>query len=191
MPKITIEVPPDVWDSLSRLGQPSERAPILAQAALREWAQWLRGTARPMSVSELEMDRLYTIYEQVLVDELPSVDSLARVLDLPMGRARYIMQSLAYRHGRFLNERRYRSVIRALQQGQWSKDKETVTVTVDRSCQVLMDRTMADLVASQRLKTSATGEPTSSGVRYKLGSNHHKELLAELPAILKELDKGG
>ena len=191
MPKITIDVPPDIWDSLSRLGQPAERVPKLGLAALREWAQWLRGTSRPMSVSELEMDRLYTIYEQVLVDELPSVDTLAQVLDLPMGRARYLMQSLDYRHARFLHERQLRAVIRALRAAKWKGEKAGWVAEVDRSCQALVDRTLSDLHDSQRVTSLVTGAASRSGTRYTLGTNHYRELLAEFEGLLKELEKGG
>jgi len=179
MPDLLLDVPQNLLDRLERaIPKNDETASALAIAALEEWVDWLTGDSRPMSISELETERVYRLYDEVLKGELPSVDSLGRLLDLPMGRARYIVQSLAYRRGRFLLERQVREILRALEQGKWSN--ETCTIVVDRGCQAIIDRIQSDLEANSKIKSTVTGVATLDGIRYKLGKNHHSELGSEL-----------
>jgi hypothetical protein len=179
MPDLLLNVPQDLLDRLEgTIPEKEKNTSALALAALEEWVDWLTGDSRPMSVSELETERIYRLYDRVLKRELPSVGGLGRLLNLPMGRARYIVQSLAYRRGRFLLERQVREILRGLEQGKWSN--ETCTVVVDRGCQALIDRIQSDLEANSKIKSTVTGVATLDGIRYKLGKNHHSELMSEL-----------
>ena len=89
MPRIEIEIPEDVWGR-ARGFVPEDRIPDLIELALEEWVSWSDGSSRPMSISELETQRIFGIYDRLLVDEIPSADHLGELLGLPMGRARYI-----------------------------------------------------------------------------------------------------
>jgi hypothetical protein len=61
------------------------------------------GTLRPTSISELETHRAHKLYDHLFIEEVPSADHLGGLLLLPMGRARYLMQALAYRYGHISN----------------------------------------------------------------------------------------
>lgn len=186
MPSVTIDIPDDVWEEL-QCCVPSQAVPQLAQAALREWTAWLSGGFRPMSMSELETERIFALYNTVLTDELPSVNDLGQRFGLPMGRARYIVQSLAYRHGRFVQERQLRTILAALNEGRWSDDRSTVVIVVDRSSAAILDRALSDLHANKRVASIVRGVTTASGERYDLGSNHHKALREEFAQQLEAL----
>ena len=188
MPQIQLDVPQATLDRLARVvNKPQEALPALALAALDEWVGWLSGDSRPMSMTELETGRILQLYTTVLPDQLPSVDNLGRLLGLPMGRARYIIQNLAYRQGRFLFERQLRDTLRALQAGEWAG--ETCTVLVDRGCQTIIDRTLADLLANKRISSTVAGVVVLDGVRYALGKGHHKALSEEIKRQLEALPK--
>jgi hypothetical protein len=186
MPSVTFDVPDGVWAELQRIAPP-DAIPQLAQAALREWAAWLSGAFRPMSMSELETERIFALYNSVLTDELPSVNDLGQRFGLPMGRARYIVQSLAYRHGRFVQERQIRAILAALDEGRWSDDHSTVVIVVDRSSANVIDRTLSDLLADKRVASIVRSVATAQGQRYDLGSNHHKVLKEAFERQLRAL----
>jgi hypothetical protein len=184
MHQLQLNISQETLDRLAQvLDQPEDALPALALAALDEWVGWLSGDLRPMSITELETERILKLYDTVLPDQLPSVDNLGRLLGLPMGRARYIIQNMAYRRGRFLFQRQLRDTLRALHDGQWRDD--TCTVLVDRGCQQIVDRTLADLLANRRISSTVAGVAVLDGVRYVLGAGHHRALLEE---IQRQLD---
>ena len=177
MPKIDLEVPENLMERLREI-LPADRIPDFILAAFREWVAWLDGSSRPMSISELETQRAFEIYDRMLVDKVPSADHLGELLGLPMGRARYIAQSLAYRHGKLLFARQARAVLDALDQGQWSETGDNCAVLVDSGCQILMDRTIRSLAAEGEISSIVKGTVTMEGVRYELGPGHHQTLTA-------------
>jgi hypothetical protein len=176
MPRIEIEVPEDLLQRLREV-LPDDCIPGFAEAALREWVTWMDGSARPMSISELETQRAFEIYDRLLVDEVPSADHLGELLGLPMGRARYIAQSLAYRHGNLLRARQAQAILRALENGRWSETGDNCVVIIDRGTQTLMDRTIRGLAAGGELGSVVQGSITVEGVRYDLGPGHHQTLI--------------
>jgi hypothetical protein len=155
---------------------PEEAVPDLIEAALTEWVGWLDGSFRPMSISELEMRRVFELYDRILVDEAPSAERLGEVLEMPMGRARYMMQNLAYRHGGMLRQRRARAILKALDEGHWSARRDSCAVTIDPGFRELMDRTIRSLAAQGNLESIVSGDLTLEGVRYEMGPNHHEAL---------------
>jgi hypothetical protein len=102
-----------------------------------------------------------------------------------MGRARYILQSLAYRKGRFLYKRQIEAITHALDQGQWSDDRKTCTVTLDRGCAAIIDRVFNELLANRRISSVVKGVATLDGIRYDLGSGHQKELKSYFETLLE------
>src|SRR5215216_2101712 len=125
--QLTVDIPEEL---LKRMPGtiPEESVPDLIAAAFAEWVAWLDGSFRPMSISELEMRRVFELYDRVLVDEAPSAERLGEVLELPMGRARYVMQNLAYRHGGMLRGRRARAISEALESAEWSEQHDNCVV---------------------------------------------------------------
>lgn len=123
------------------------------------------------------MQRVFELYDRILIDEAPSAERLGEVLEMPMGRARYMMQNLAYRHGRMLRRRRAQALLKALEAGRWSARRDSCTVTIDPGLRELMDRTMRSLTAEGKLESIVSGELTLEGVRYEMGPNHHEALI--------------
>jgi hypothetical protein len=183
MPKIEIEIRKDIWDQLKNV-VPEDAIPKLAAAALQEWAGWLGGTSRPTTITELEIARIFEIYDTALQDEFPSVDHLGQQFSMPMGRARYIVQSLEYRRGRFMQQRQIRAISHALEDGQWSQDRKNCVITIDRSSQTFIDRIIGDLHANSKIGSIVKGTATLDGVRYELGDGHHKQLTAKFKELL-------
>lgn len=175
LPKVEVNVSDELLRRISG-AIPEEAVPDLIEAALTEWVSWLDGSFRPMSISELEMRRVFELYDRILVDEVPSAERLGELLELPMGRARYVMQNLAYRHGGLLRRRRSRTILDALEGAQWSERGDHCVVTIDPGCRNLMDRTIRSLAAQGELESTVSGEFTLEGVRYEMGPNHHEAL---------------
>lgn len=176
MPRIEIEVPDDVWERARRI-VPEDRMRDLINIAFEEWVAWSDGSFRPMSISELETQRIFDIYDRLLIDNVPSADHLGELFGLPMGRARYIAQSLAYRHGNLIRERQAQAILDALNHGRWSEAGDNCVVVIDRNCQPLMDRTISGLAAEEELNSLVQGTSTVQGVRYDLGPGHHETLV--------------
>lgn len=185
MPKIELEIPADIWDPLKKV-IPENDIPKLAIAALQEWAKWLGGTSRPATIAELEIARIFDIYSDVLKDGSPSVDQLGKLFGMPMGRARYIIQSLEYRRRRFMQMRQFQAISRALEKGQWSEDKKRCIVIIDRGSQTLLETVISDLKTNKVIESVVKGEVTLEGMRYDLGDGHHKKLTAKFKELLKE-----
>jgi PAS domain-containing protein len=173
--QIKVDIPDELLEHIAQ-SIPEENLPELIVAAFGEWVAWFNGSFRPMSISELETRRVFDLYDRVLVDEVPSAERLGELLGLPMGRARYVMQNLAYRHGRLLRRRQAQAVLSALNGGKWSNDGDSCVVTVDPGCRDLMDRTIRGLAAQGRLESIVRGRTTLEGVRYEMGPNHHAAL---------------
>lgn len=185
MPRIEIEVSDTVWDRALRI-VPEDRVPDTIGMAFEEWVSWSDGSFRPMSISELETERIFSIYDRLLVAEVPSADHLGELFGLPMGRARYIAQSLAYRHGNLIRERQARAILGALNEGRWSEAGDNCAVIIDRGCQTLMDRTISGLAVEEKLSSLVQGTSTVQGVRYDLGPGHHETLVATFQGYLDE-----
>ena len=63
--------------------------------AFEEWIDWIRGTYRPLSISENSVDRVLKIYAEVIGD-CPDVNDLVELFNIPVGRARYLVSILKY-----------------------------------------------------------------------------------------------
>lgn len=176
---VTVKIPRRVWEGAAAFVPegvaPEERLPGLVSAAFEEWVRWMEGSFRPTSISELETSRAYDLYDHLFTEEMPSADHLGGLLLLPMGRARYLMQTLAYRHGRMLKERRARHIRDALEAFE-KDDQGRPYVIIDPVCRDVFDRTIRDLRAQGKMSSGIEGEVVLEGVRYEMGENHLKTL---------------
>lgn len=177
--RVTVEIPEMLWEAAAAFVpegvSPDERLPGLVDAAFEEWVRWMEGSFRPTSISELETSRAYELYDRLFTEEMPSADHLGGLLLLPMGRARYLMQALAYRHGRMLRERRAKHIRAALEAAE-EDDQGRPYVIIDPGCRDLFDRTARALRAEDKMKSGLEGEVVLEGVRYEMGEGHLEAL---------------
>lgn len=159
----------------------------LAEAALTEWAGWLDGSARPSSMSELETQRIVAIYETILADDLPSTDHIGQVFRLPMGRARYIAQSIAYRNGELMRLRRVVALLKAFETSTWEENHENCTVVIDPSLKITLDTLLRTLLNDGRIGTTVRGELVVQGVQYEFGDIHYTSIVEALREQLQGL----
>jgi hypothetical protein len=101
--------------------------------------------------------------------------SLGGLLELPMGRARYLMQTLAYRHGRLLRERRAEHIRGALEAAE-EDEQGRPFVVIDPGCRDVFDRTARALHAENKISSGLKGEVVLEGVRYEMGEGHLEAL---------------
>lgn len=179
MRRVTVEIPEKAWESAAKFvsegATPDERLPPLIAAAFEEWVRWMEGSSRPTSISELETSRAYELYERLFLDEMPSADHLGGLLVLPMGRARYLMQTWAYRHGRLLRERRAEYIRRALEAAE-EDEQGRPFVVIDPGCRDIFDRTVRALKVENKITSGLKGEVILEGVRYEMGEGHLEAL---------------
>lgn len=177
--RVTVDIPEEVWESAAAFvpegAAPEERLPKLVSAAFEEWVRWMEGSFRPTSISELETNRAYQLYDRLFIEEMPSADHLGGLLLLPMGRARYLMQALAYRHGRMLRERRAEHIRGALKAAEEDEQGQPFVV-IDAGCRDTFDRTVRALRAEGKMKSGLEGEVVLEGVRYEMGEGHLEAL---------------
>ena len=183
MPVIELDFPDELLNQL-RAVIPSEEIDQFTLCAVEEWVAWLEGSLRPISISELETNRIFTLYTRVLTTELPSVNHLGKLLHFPMGRSRYIIQNLAYRYGKMLLQRQIQAIIQALRQSE-SADQVNYMVRIHHTCKFIMDQTIHDLRVDERLRSNISGTVTPDGVLYRLGSSQRDELIRTYDSMRK------
>lgn len=176
---VTVEIPGRIWEAAAVFvpegATPEKRLPALVAAAFEEWVRWMEGSFRPTSISELETSRAFELYDRLFLEEVPSADHLGGLLLLPMGRARYLMQALAYRHGRMLRERRTEHIRGALEAAE-EDEQGRPFVVIDAGCRDIFDRTARALRAEGKMKSGLEGEVVLEGVRYEMGEGHLEAL---------------
>lgn len=176
MREVTIRIPEKLFNRLTEYC-PEDLLSGFTNAALEEWVGWLDGSSRPMSISEIESQRIFSMYSNVLAEEIPSSDHVGQFFGLPLGRARYIMQVLNYRHGAFIRERQIRHIVNALRDGESSEDGETYSVKVDKSVKKILDQTISGLVADDQFRSTVSGKVALDHVSYEMGERHRTTLL--------------
>ncbi len=72
----SIEIPQDLLNRLQQLLPGEQNNQALAITAMTEWIDWLDGSFRPMTMSEMETRRIAMIYRDVLVDQLPTTNNI-------------------------------------------------------------------------------------------------------------------
>ncbi|MFX0135376.1 MAG: hypothetical protein ACFFDN_17160 [Candidatus Hodarchaeota archaeon] len=76
-------------------GRLNESIETFKKLALEEWINWINGIYRPSSLSQNSSDRIFNIYTEIKKD-LPKIDELVNLFNIPVGRARYIISSLKW-----------------------------------------------------------------------------------------------
>jgi hypothetical protein len=177
--RVTVEIPERVWEAAAAFvpegAEPEDRLPILVTAAFEEWVRWMEGSFRPTSIAELERSRVYELYSRLFLEEIPSADHLGGLLLLPMGRARYLMQALAYRHGQMLRKRRAEHIQGALEAAE-EDELGRPFVVIDPGCRDVFDRTARALHVENKISSGLKGEVVLEGVRYEMGEGHLEAL---------------
>ncbi len=180
--KVTVEIPEEVWEGAEAFvpngADPEKRLSKLISAAFEEWVGWMDGSFRPTSVSELETKRAFELYNRLFLEEVPSADHLGGLLTLPLGRARYLMQTLSYRHGHMLQKRQEDRIRAALENSEKDSTGQRIVV-IDAGCREIFDRAVRVLRAENKIGSDTTGEIVRSGVRYKMGEAHLDALKEE------------
>ena len=74
----------------------------VAAIAFQEWVGWLRGSERPMTISEQNIQRIISIYSEILKGEKPDTGTLYNKFNFPLGQSRYIIQAISYREAGLL-----------------------------------------------------------------------------------------
>lgn len=178
MPTIKIQISDEAFRTLKSVFQ-EDITTDFASAAFQEWAAWLDGSRRIMSTTELETERIYIIYNQILKNSIPSAGSIGQIFNLPLGRSQYIVRNLKYKYPKFFRSRKIILISRALENGNWTTDKSTCVIEISAECQDLLDRTIKGLVANGKLNSEVRGSMVFDNIRYELGGRHHAVLLDE------------
>lgn len=150
-----------------------------ANAAFEEWIAWLDGSRRVMSTTELETERIYIIYQNILTDSIPSAGSIGEIFNLPLGRSQYVVRNLKYKYPKFFRERKISLIIQVLEAGKWSGDKKTCNIEISIECRELLDKTIKGLKADGKINSEVRGNVVFDSIRYELGRGHYEKLLAE------------
>lgn len=184
MQEVTVYIPENTWKAAKEFvpegKEPQERLSDLISAAFEEWVRWMDGSSRPTSVSEQETERVYELYSRLFLEEVPSANHLGEVLALPLGRTRYLMQTLDYRHGRMLRERQRERILAALDEPENIEGEEgQCFVLIDVGCRSLFERVVQYLHNENKMGDTGQGKLVRSGVRYQLGQKHLEELRKE------------
>ena len=186
MPDLKISVPAELKDALDKkLGSGSSQA--IARAAFIEWASWLLASSRPVSISELEIERVFALYNSVLSDELPSASHLSGLLQLPIARCRYIVQAISYQHPQLMQQRRIAIVKRAFdavtQQG------DIYVMDVEPDCRDAVDEILSSIADSAGL-AELRGRRHGNSVRYELTPGYYQGLGKVIETQLAALEGG-
>lgn len=138
---------------LTRLVGPGTTAPSLTAAAEKikelafsEWMDWMSGLYRPISISQNNVDRIAKIYGSV-VGDVPTVNDLVDIFNLPIGRARYVISVLKYgshpsfRHGALT---KLASVLRDSIKDK--EDEDTVTPFIESGLLGILDEVEQEIL---------------------------------------------
>lgn len=107
---INIELSPESKAALKKIfkGQSGfaeeELAKIVANLAFDEWMGWISGQNRYSSLTEQSVERITDIFSEIMPGREPDINFLYNVLNIPYGKARYIVQVIAERQLSELNK---------------------------------------------------------------------------------------
>jgi len=178
MPTVKIQISDEHFNNLKTIFGKDMTADF-ASAALEEWIAWLDSSRRVMSTTELETERIYTIYRDILTDSIPSAGSIGQIFNLPLGRSQYVVRNLKYKYSKFFRGRKTVLITQALENGKWSDNRKTCTIEISVECREVLDKTIKGLKADGKIKSEVQGNVVFDNIRYKLGSGHYEKLLEE------------
>ncbi len=174
----TINIPVELHKQISnRYGKDS--LSDFATAAMQELIDWMNAEKRPTSLSEIESNRIFTIYSSILKDLLPTADEIGQSFNLPMGRSRYIVQSLNYQHPDFMRFRRIRAIIVAFEKEEASKAKLPAAI-IPKECVEYLTAIMTELQLEGKVVSMPSYKVLSEDVRVEIGVSDKAPLLKRL-----------
>lgn len=181
----TIEIPDDLFESISnRFGE--DALSDFAVMAMQELHAWLSAEERPTSISELETMRIFMIYKRILKDILPTADDIGQLFNLPLGRSRYIVQNLKYRHPEFMKKRQITMIIAALEREEVSDDGLPI-IFIPRECEEYLNGVVIELVLDHGMTTTPSRIKMLDSIRFEFGTKDRKPLLNRLHEDLDKL----
>lgn len=113
--RIEIELDENLLDDVTRCFPTTPEATAkLAELAITEWVGWLNGSARPTTLSQQNTERVLRIYSDIMGGTTPDARTLHSNFKLPLGQARYIVQSIAYQQAGPLYQRALEEISAAI-----------------------------------------------------------------------------
>jgi hypothetical protein len=96
MAQLNIDLPDEIYEALQNTFLDDDKSIIaFIINATEEHTSWLTSQGRPNSMSDIETRRVFSIYNKILVDRLPTFWEIGEYFNLPLGRSRYIVQNLS------------------------------------------------------------------------------------------------
>ena len=120
----------------------------IKELAFREWIDWITGQYRPISVSQNNIDRIAKIYG-VVIGNIPNVNELVEIFNLPIGRARYIVSILNYETFPDFRRAMYEKLVSLLNDEISSMDEDEeaeITPFVDASLINILDQLEVEIL---------------------------------------------
>jgi hypothetical protein len=185
MPEITMNLPDGIYNQIAnRYG--ADAVGDFTLAATGELISWLAAEERPTSISELETNRIFSIYANLLKDILPTAEDIGQAFNLPMGRSRYIVQNLNYRYPAFMKRRRLTAIIAALELNELSEDGLPIAI-IPKECDDYLVTLSTELVLARQMESVPRRIRLSESLRIELGVHDKAPLLKRLRDELKKL----
>lgn len=185
MPEITLNLPDATYIYIATtFGE--DAVNDFSITAMEELISWVNADERQTSISELETKRVFLIYKRILRDILPTAESIGKLFNLPMGRSRYIVQNLNYRHPEFMRRRRITTIITALERREESEDGLPIAI-IPKECEEYLYAITTEMVLAHSISTTPTRIKLLETVRVELGTNDRAPLLQRLHDELNEL----
>ena len=185
MAEITLQIPDKLYNSIANVFG-NDAVEDFSLTAMEELILWLSAEERPTSISELETKRIFLIYTRILKDILPTAEDIGQAFNLPMGRSRYIVQNLNYRHPEFMKRRRITTIIAALERGEVSDDGLPIAI-IPRECEEYLYNIATEMVLAHLMTTTPTRIKLSESIRVEFGANDREPLLQRLQDDLSKL----
>lgn len=179
MSQISIEIPDSLLEQVAAYFG-GDALPDVVVTALEEFVLWLTAEDRPTSISDLEARRIYNIYQSILPGLLPTGEDIGQTFNLPMGRARYIVQTLSYRYPGFMKKRRLTALISALEKGEVSREDHLPVAVVPKECEDYLYSIANELFLEGSIATLPRRMRLSEGIRIEMGINDRQPLLKRL-----------
>ncbi len=186
MSQMTFEIPDELIEQIAAYFG-GDALPEIMVTALQEFVLWLTAEDRPTSISDLEAKRIYNIYRSILPDLLPTGEDIGQTFNLPMGRARYIVQTLNYRYPAFMKKRRLKMLISALEKGEVSREDHLPIAIIPKECEEHLNSIANELYLEGSIVTLPRRIRLSEGIRIEMGINDRLPLLNRLRDDLAKL----
>ena len=185
MPEMTVNLPDAIYNFVANTFG-ADAIGEFSIIAMEEFITWLSADERPTSISELETRRIFLIYSRVVKDILPTAEDIGQLFNLPMGRSRYVVQNLNYRHPEFMKKRRIAAIIAALELGEVSDDGLPIAI-IPKECDEYLYSLATEMVLNHLMETTPKRIKLSESIRIELGANDRGPLLQRLRDTLSKL----